>query len=249
MIFYFTTRYIKIMEKKEFLGVVTARGGSKGIPRKNIKKLAGKPLIEYTFDAVKNSKLLDRCIVSTDSNEIIEFSIKKNMEVPFVRPSILASDNAKSIDVLIHSIDYLKNNESYIPDYIVTLQPTSPLRTGEDIDKAIELIISDKNADSLVSIIEVPHNFNPYSIMECSGGYLHPYIKEKRIMTRQAKPIFYARNGASIYISSYNLLMRDKKIIGENCIPYFMPKERSIDIDDDYDWEIAEYLIKKSRRN
>jgi len=233
-------------QEKIFLGIITARGGSKGIHKKNIKKLAGKPLIKYTFDAVKNSEFLDRCIVSSDNNEIIEFSEVNNIEAPFKRPPELATDNAKSIDVLIHAIKYLKNKENYIPDYIITLQPTSPLRTAEDIDKAIELISNDKEADSLVSVVEIPHNFNPYSAMVYKGQYLEHYIKEERIMIRQKKPIFYARNGAAIYISSYNLLINQKKIIGDNCIPYFMPKERSIDIDDLYDWEIAEYLIKKN---
>ncbi|MHA1438602.1 MAG: acylneuraminate cytidylyltransferase family protein [Promethearchaeota archaeon] len=233
------------LEKKKFLGIITARGGSKGIPKKNIKKLAGKPLIEYTFDAVKKSKLIDRCILSTDDEEIINFSKSKDIEVPFKRPAELATDDAKSIDVLIHAVNYLEREENYVPNYIITLQPTSPLRTAEDIDKSIELILNDKNADSLVSVIEVPHHFNPYSIMSYNGTYLEHYIKGERIMTRQAKPVFYARNGAAIYISSYELLMKEKKIIGEKCLPYFMPKERSIDLDDLIDWELAEMLIKK----
>ncbi len=231
--------------KNKFLGIITARGGSKGIPNKNIKKLYGKPLIEFTFDAVKNSKLLDRCIVSTDSDEIINFSKSKKIEVPFRRPAELATDDAKSINVLIHAINYLKNEENYVPDYIITLQPTSPLRTGEDIDNAINIISKDNNADSLVSVLEIPHNYNPYSAMIFNGKYLEHYIKEKRIMIRQDKPIFYARNGAAIYITKYDLLINKQKIIGEKCLPYFMPKERSIDIDDYFEWEIAEFLAKK----
>ena len=240
---------MSLINKIEFLGIITARGGSKGIPKKNIKKLCDKPLIEYTFNAVKNSDLLNRCIISTDDDEIINFAKNKNIEVPFKRPPEFSTDTAKSIDVLLHALNYLKNNENYTPDYIITLQPTSPLRTTEDIDKSIELILNNKNADSLVSVIKVPHNFNPYSIMEYNGKYLEHYIKDKSIMNRQQKPIFYARNGASIYITSYDLLMKKKKIIGEKCIPYFMPKERSIDIDDYYDWDFAEFLVQKSRGN
>lgn len=232
-------------KKKEFLGIITARGGSKGIPNKNIKHLAGKILLEYTFEAVNNSKLLSRCIISTDSEEIIEISKLKGMEVPFIRPLHLATSKAKSVSVLIHAVEFLKKEENYIPDYIVTLQPTSPLRTGRDIDESIEIISADENADSLVSVVEIPHNFNPNSIMTFDGKYLHHYIKEKRIMRRQDLPHFYARNGAAIYITRYNVLVRENKITGDKCLPYFMPYERSIDIDDEFDWKIAAYLINE----
>ncbi|MFX1446412.1 MAG: cytidylyltransferase domain-containing protein, partial [Promethearchaeota archaeon] len=235
-------------KNKIFLGIITARGGSKGLPRKNIKSLAGRPLIHYTFQAAKASKLMNRCIVSSEDEEIINFSINQNMEVPFIRPAELANDEVKSIDVLIHAMQFLREKEGYKPDYIITLQPTSPLRTGIDIDNSIKLIINNPEADSLVSVIQAPHNFNPYSIMKLNVNYIEHFIKmDKEIMRRQEKPIFYARNGAAIYISSYNLIMKQKKIIGENCLAYIMPKERSIDIDDYYDWEIAEFLIKKNQ--
>jgi CMP-N-acetylneuraminic acid synthetase len=228
----------------KFLGIITARGGSKGIPKKNIKNMAGKPLIQYTFDAVKDSQLLNRCIVSSDDEEIIDFAKSQQIEAPFKRPDELSTEDAQSIDVLIHAVNFLKTQENYVPDYIITLQPTSPLRNGKDIDNAIKIISREKEADSLVSVIEVPHNFTPYSIMEFDGKYLQHYIKDERIMRRQEKPIFYGRNGAAIYITNYNLLMNEKKIIGKKCLPYFMPKERSIDIDDYTDWIIAELLIK-----
>ncbi len=229
----------------EFLGIITARGGSKAISGKNYKDLCGRPLIEYTFDAVKDSKLLNRCIVSTDSDIIIEISKKANMEVPFKRPAEFATDTASSVDVLIHAINYLKEKENYIPDYVLTLQPTSPLRTAEDIDNAIALISNDRNADSLVSGVEVPHRFTPHSLMMFNGKYLEHYIKDIRIYQRQKKPKFYARNGAAIYITRCDYLIKERKIIGEKCLSYFMPKERSIDIDDLFDWEIAEFVIKK----
>ena len=114
-------------KKIEFLGIITARGGSKGIPRKNIKKLAGKPLIQYTFDAVNESKLLNRCIVSSDSEEIVEYSKNQSIEAPFLRPNKLSTDDALSIDVVIHAVNFLSIQENYSPDYIITLQPTSPL--------------------------------------------------------------------------------------------------------------------------
>lgn len=229
----------------EFLAIITARGGSKGIPRKNIRKIAGKPLIEYTFEAVRNSKLINRCIVSTDSDEIINYSKSEGIEVPFKRPNDLATDESLSIDVLIHALNYLKDKENYIPDYVITLQPTTPLRTGEDIDNAIKIILNDNDADSLVSGVEVPHRYIPHSLMQFKGKYIEHYIKEIRIYRRQEKPNFYARNGAAIYISKNELIMKEKKIIGNKCLPYFMPKERSIDIDDAFDWEIAKCFLRK----
>lgn len=232
----------------KFLGIITARGGSKGIPKKNMKNMAGKPLIQYTFDAVKDSQLLNRCIVSSDDDEIINFSKSQNIEAPFKRSKELAMDQAQSVDVLIHAINFLFIQEDYIPDYIITLQPTSPLRTGEDIDKAIEIISKDTEADSLVSVIKVPHNFTPHSIMELKDKFLKHYIKDIRIMNRHEKPTFYARNGAAIYITRYRLIMNDKKIIGEKCLPYFMPRERSLDIDDDFDWEIVENIILNNQK-
>lgn len=232
----------------EFLGIIPARGGSKGIPRKNIKNFCGKPLIEYTFDAVNDSKLLNRCIISTDDDEIINFSRKKQMEVPFKRPVNLATDTASGFDVIVHALNFLKNNENYIPEYVVILQPTSPLRIGQDIDNAIEIISNNQSADSLVSVFELPHRFSPNSIMRYNGEYLENYIKDIRIERRQDKPIFYAKSGAAIFISRYDLIMKEKKIIGEKCLPYFIPKERSVDIDDYYDWEIGEYFMRKKMK-
>lgn len=227
----------------EFLGIITARGGSKGILRKNIKKLAGKPLIQYTFNVVKKSRLLNRCIVSTDSDEIIEYSKSEDLEVPFKRPKELARDESKSIDTLIHAVKYLKNKEDYEPDYVITLQPTSPLRLAKDIDNAINLIKNDKKADSLVSIVKVPHNYHLDSIMILKNKYLKNYHQHAKIKRRQELSTLYARNGAAIYITKLELLM-ERKILGNYCLPYIMPKERSIDIDDMFDWKIAEFLLK-----
>ncbi|MBD3211015.1 MAG: acylneuraminate cytidylyltransferase family protein [Candidatus Lokiarchaeota archaeon] len=235
-------------KNQNVLGIITARGGSKEIPRKNIKKLAGKPLIQYTFDAVRGSNLLDRCILSSEDEEIIRYSKKAGMEVPFKRPKDLALDSSKSIDVLIHALKYLSDEDSYNPNYVMTLQPTSPLRNSIDIDESIKIIMNNNIADSLVSVIKVPHNFNPYSIMILKKKYLENYLN-KKIIRRQELPNFYARNGAAIYITKTETLLNNKEIIGGYCLPYFMPEERSIDIDNDYDWRIAELLIKNNIKN
>jgi len=232
-----------LKRKKKFLAIITARGGSKSIPKKNIKKLAGKPLIKYTLEAAKKSKLLNRYIVSTDDKEIADYCKRRGAEVPFMRPKYLATDTAKSLDVLVHAVKYLEKKEGYRPDYIITLQPTSPLRTSQDIDNSIKLILKNKEADSLVSVIPIQNTHHPYKVMTFNGKYLNQY-KKGRVIRRQDLPEFYARNSA-IYITKYDILMKDKKIIGNKCLPYFMPKERSIDIDDKFDWGIAKFLLKK----
>lgn len=227
----------------KFLAIITARGGSKVIPKKNIKKLAGKPLIKYTIEAAQGSKLLNRTIVSTDNKEIANYSKKQGIEVPFLRPKYLATDTTTSLEVLLQALKYLEKKEGYRPDYILALQPTSPLRKSQDIDNSIKLILKDKKADSLVSVTTVPNTHHPHKIMAFNGKYLNQYKKGK-IIRRQDLPELYARNSA-IYITRYDTLVKGKKIIGKKCLPYFMPKERSIDIDDEFDWEIANFLIKK----
>lgn len=234
----------------EVLGIITARGGSKTIPRKNIKEIAGNPLIYYTIDAANKSKNLSRYIVSTDDKEIANYSKSLGVEVPFLRPSKLASDRAKSIDVIIHTLSFLKKDEGYVPNFVMILQPTSPLRTSQDIDNSIALLNNSSKTDSLVSVVEIPHNFFPEKIMKIEGKFLIDYLTEPLWSRRQdLSHKYYVRNGAAIYISKYSLLMKKRKIIGKYCIPYIMLKERSIDIDDKFDWELAEYLLTKSKAN
>ena len=143
---------------KNILGLIPARGGSKGLPRKNIKPLLGKPLIAWTIEQALASRYLDRVVVSTDNKEIAEISKKYGAEVPFMRPKELAEDNAKGIDVVLHAIDWLKeNNKRKQYDLMMLLQPTSPLRATEDIDKAIETLFL-KEAKAIVSVCEVAHH-------------------------------------------------------------------------------------------
>ncbi|MCF2141422.1 MAG: acylneuraminate cytidylyltransferase family protein [Candidatus Lokiarchaeota archaeon] len=237
------------MHIKQILGIIPARGGSKTILRKNIRTLNGIPLIKYTFNAVEKSKYLSRCIVSSDDPDIINYSKSCGMEAPFQRPVSLSSDESKTIDVVIHALHYLNDKEQYRPDYIMILQPTSPLRTAKDIDNSIQLILNDPQADSLVSVVEVPHIYHPEKIMKKNKKYIKGYINsQSKIKRRQDLEPLYARNGAAIYLTKTELLLKERRIIGRNCIPYIMPKERSIDIDDQYDWDIAEFLIKKRKK-
>lgn len=216
----------------KILGIIPARGGSKGIPKKNIKLLNGKPLITYTIEAALSSKL-DRVIVSTDCEEIASISKEYGAKV-MMRPSHLAEDNTPTLPALQDIVEKL--NEKY--DAIMTLQSTSPLRTIEDINNSIKLFKSDKDADSLVSVVEVPHSFIPEKLMSYDGKYLTGSIEAKR---RQDVSTMYARNGAAIYITKTEKL--SEYIFGGKILPYFMSKVNSFDIDDMEDWEIVERLV------
>jgi len=166
--------------KSKILAIIPARGGSKGIPKKNIVNINGKPLIQYTIEVAKESKLIDRVIVSTDDDEIAEISEKLGAEVPFIRPAELAKDGTPTFPVIKHALKWLKENEKYKPELIVLLEPTFPLRTVEKVDEAIKVISSDEEADSLRGVCE-PFQ-NPFKMWIPCGKYLKPLIKEKEIM-------------------------------------------------------------------
>jgi CMP-N,N'-diacetyllegionaminic acid synthase len=217
----------------KILGIIPARGGSKGIPKKNIKLLNGKPLIAYTIANALASNL-DRVIVSTDNEEISRISKECGAEV-IIRPDNLAEDKTPTIHVLQDAVSRL--DEKF--DCIMTLQPTSPLRNSKHINEAIKLFESDKEADSLVSIVEVPHNYMPEKLMSLDGKYLFGNNDIKR---RQDLPIMYARNGAAIYVTKTERL--NEYIFGGKALPYFMNKKFSFDLDDMEDWELLECLIK-----
>lgn len=238
----------KNKKKYEVLAIIPARGGSKSIPRKNLIYLAGKPLIKYTVDAVKKSKLVTRIILTCDNDEIIDYCKDQGIEIPFKRPSKLAQDTSSTISAIKHAVKFLEKNESYIPDYIMILQPTSPLRTAQHIDESLIKLIN-SNADSIVSIIKVPHQFNPYSVMKLKDKYLIPFLSyDENKNNRKLKPIFYGRNGAAIYVFSYNCLIKKNSIYGDRILPYFMKKEESIDIDDELDLKFAEVILKDCKR-
>ena len=228
---------------KNILGLIPARGGSKGLPRKNIKPLLGKPLITWTIEQALASKYLDRVVVSTDDKEIAEISKKYGAEVPFMRPKELAKDNAKGIDVVLHAIDWLKENDNRKQyDLIILLQPTSPLRTTEDIDKAIELLFL-KEAKAIVSVCEVDHHPLWANTLPEDGSMKDFIRREVMNKNRQELPIFYRLNGA-IYLAYCDYIKKQKSFFGEKTFAYIMPRERSVDIDDEIDLKLAEILIK-----
>lgn len=216
----------------KILGIIPARGGSKGIPKKNIKRLHGEPLISYSIKTALASKL-DRVIVSTDCKEIATISRDYGSEV-IMRPPSLSADKTSTLPVIQDVV--AKLDEKF--DAVMTLQPTSPFRSINDINKCIEIFCSDKEADSLVSIVEVPHNFMPEKLMTLNGKYL---TGNNQILQRQDISTKYARNGSAIIITKTEKL--SEFIFGGNTLPYVMSKLTSIDIDDMDDWEMAEKLF------
>ncbi len=228
---------------KNILGLIPARGGSKGLPRKNIKPLLGKPLIAWTIKQALASKYLDIVVVSTDDKEIAKISKKYGAEVPFMRPKELASDKAQGIEVVLHAIDWMEKNDKQY-DLLMLLQPTSPLRRSEDIDKVIELSFL-KEAKAIVSVCETDHHplwANTLPEDGCMKDFIRKEIMNKN---KQELPVFYKLNGA-IYLAYCNYLKEQESFFGEKTFAYIMPKSRSIDIDDEIDFELAQILIKNN---
>jgi CMP-N,N'-diacetyllegionaminic acid synthase len=224
----------------KILAVIPARGGSKGIPRKNIALLQGRPLIAFTIDAARAANSLDRIIVSTDDDEIAAVSDGLGVEV-VRRPAELAGDEASTLLVLQHMLAELTKT-GYRPDAVMTLQPTSPLRTSRHIDEAVQVFANDASADSLVSCIEVPHVFHPHSVMRRTvEGYLVPFLDLPQPNRRQDKEPVFARNGAAIYITRTERL--GEFIFGGRLMPYMMPEMASIDIDSLADLAAAESIL------
>ena len=219
------------------IAIIPARGGSKAIPRKNIKELCGKPLIAYIIETALKVKELDRVIVSTEDKEIADVAKKYGAEVPFIRPEELAKDETPTLPVLQHTVKYLEENENYKPDIIVLLYATTPLINKEKISEAIKMI----GEGSLDSVISVFDDRGHYWI-EKDNNYVrfYPKIVENR---QTAKPLF-KENGA-IYVCSRELLMEKNEIAGGKTGLLKMKTEESIDIDEPLDFEFVEHILTK----
>ncbi|AIY72935.1 TPA: acylneuraminate cytidylyltransferase family protein BpsG [Bacillus tropicus] len=226
---------------KTFVAIIPARGGSKGIPQKNVSVVGGKPLIQYTIDEAQNSKYLDDFIVSTDDREIAKIAKGCGAKVPFLRPKELAGDKIKTIDVLIHAVQSLSvMGKKY--DYVVLLQPTQPLRKSMHIDEAIQHIIK-KKEQSLVSVNEVnEHPLLMRSINE--KGHLESLLKVNSTVRRQDFLKFFKINGA-IYINKINENFNQNTSLNDNRLAYVMEKKYDLDIDELKDLEKFKHLISK----
>ncbi len=225
------------------LAIIPARGGSKEIPRKNIKSFHGKPLIAWTIEAAHKTNLISKIVVSTDSEEIANIAIEYGVEVPFLRPPELATDTAHVIDTYFYTIDRLKTDYGLAYQEIVVLQPTSPLRNYQDIINAIS-IYKERLADSVISVTKTCHppswakKINTEGVLE---NYRNEEIDNRN---RQESGDVYFPNGA-VFILRVDLLRSRNTYYSSKTYPYIMPKERSIDIDDNIDFMIAELLFEK----
>lgn len=225
----------------KIVALIPARGGSKGIPRKNIVNLSGKPLISYTIEAAKNSKYINRIIVSTDYEEIAQVAKEYGAEVPFLRPFELAKDNTPALPVIQHAIKYLEEIENYKVDIVVVLQPTSPLRSEKYVDEAVEKLLRTR-ADSVITVCKVKHH--PFWAFIAKGDRLYPFSEKGITITkRQDLPEIYAVNGA-VYAVRRDVLFKQNSVFGRDIRAVFMPYEESVDIDDYFDLFIAEIILK-----
>lgn len=227
---------------KSILFFIPARGGSKGLPGKNIKLFNKKPLIHWTIKAALESGLKGDVVVSTDSNTIAKVAIKSGATVPYLRPKNLSSDQSKSIDVLLYHLNWAaKQGIQY--EYIIFLQPTSPLRTGKHIQEAFNLMRT-KKASSVISVTPFEHNLNWVNTIPASGKMDNFLDKTQHHKNRQQAEKKYELNGA-IYIVTKNVLLKEKTFFVKKSFAYVMNPESSVDIDTAIDFQFAAFLSKR----
>ncbi len=229
----------------QVLGIIAARGGSKGVPNKNLRPLAGRPLLAYTADAAHASRRLTRVIVSTDDPAIAEAARALGLEVPFMRPAALAADDTPMVPVLQHALA-ASTRAGFAADAVVLLQPTSPLRRAEHIDAAVDLLES-SGAEAVVSVTEVPHQFSPVSVLRLAAdGRLSPYLDGPMLTRRQDKPRVYARNGPAV-VAVRAQVIGAGSLYGSDTRALVMTPRESLDIDTLDDFELIELLMINER--
>jgi CMP-N-acetylneuraminic acid synthetase len=220
------------------LGLVPARGGSKGVPGKNVRPLAGHTLLEYTVRAARESSVLDRVILSTDSLEIADAGRRAGLEVPFMRPAALAADDTPMVPVIEHALGEIARH-GWSPDIVVLLQPTSPLRRPEHIRDAVAML-RETEADSVVTVVELPRHLSPDYVMRIDGGRLKQFLPEGARVTRRqdARPA-YSRDG-TVYAFRRSTIEQLGGIYGNDCRPLVIDTNDSLSIDSQADWDEAE---------
>ena len=229
------------------LGLITARGGSKGIPHKNIVPIAGRPLLAYTCMAALASQSISRVVLSTDDDEIAGVGREYGVQVPFMRPPELAGDNTPSIAVAQHALHWLAQHENWTADILVLLQPTSPLRQAHHIDEALEMMTA-SGADSVVSVVKVPHHFSPYKVLENRDGWLVNFWQDALpfdALNRHNLPTFYARNGPAVLVTRASIVLETNSFYGQHIAPYEMSEAESFDIDTPFDLRLVEWLLEQ----
>ena len=218
----------------QVVALIPARGGSKGIPRKNLAPVGGRPLLVWTIDAALESRAVTRSVVSTEDDEIAEAARSLGAEV-LARPAELAGDDTPMQPVIVHALEDLAS------DVLVLLQPTSPLRRAEHVDETVDLLLA-TGADSVVSVVEVPHRYRPGSLMALDGERL-VRLADDHAGTRQEKPLVYARNGPAVLALRPDRIGAD--LYGGDCRPYVMAPRDSLDVDEPFDLELAELLLAR----
>ena len=234
--------------KKSVLAVIPARKGSKGLPRKNTKNLCGKPLIQWSIEAALDSKLIDRIVLTTDCEDIAEIGNRLGAMVPFLRPSELATDIATSVDVVLHTLDFMEREHGEFFDYVILLEPTSPLRKKDDIDQMIlKLDSSRDNYDGIVSVGEVKEN--PTILKSINGDDLLPYDVEKVSQRRRQdnSPVYFPYGVA--YIVDVAIFKREKSFYPNRLTYYLIDPLQCFEIDDLNDFLIVELLMKNFGSN
>lgn len=225
------------------LGLIPARGGSKGIPNKNILPLAGKSLVERAFETAKSAGVLDRIIVSTDDQRIAQLAEGIGLEVPFIRPPVLAGDGAAMIDVVVHALEFLRS-QNYAPDAVLLLQPTSPFRRAEHIQQALSLL---EDFDAVCSVVPLPKDICPHYLMKVSNdGMLEYFLPDgPSYVCRQDVPQAYQRDGI-IYLTRTPILIEQRSFYGKRCVPMVIEPSESLNIDEPDDWIEAERRLAQA---
>ncbi len=230
------------MTEPRVLAVIPARGGSKGVPRKNIRPLAGKPLIAHTLLAAQAAERVDRLLVSTDDEEIAAVARAWGGDAPFLRPAALSGDRAAQIDVVVHALQQAEALDGLRYTHVILLQPTAPLRTAADIDASLSLLL-ESGCDSVVSYTPV-ESAHPFYMVTLEDGRPRPLLEMPPGLTaRQQYPPVYRRNGA-IYATRREVLLGGS-FYGQDQRAYIMPPERSVNIDSLFDFELAEFLLSR----
>jgi len=224
------------------LGVIPARGGSKGLPGKHLRQVRGRPLLAYTADAALASRRLTRVVVSTDDPAIAEAARGLGLEVPFMRPAALAADNTPMLPVLQHAAAQAAGAGAPA-DVLVLLQPTSPLRTAEHVDAAIDLL-EQSGADSVVTVVEVPHRDNPVSVLSLEGERLVPFLDGPAPLRRQDKPRVLARNGPAV-LAVRTPVVEGGSLYGDDSRPLLMSAWESLDIDTQDDFDLLDFYLSR----
>ena len=225
---------------ERILGLVPARAGSKGIPNKNARFLAGVPLLARAIRSGLDSGVINRVLLTTDSREFAELGMKAGAEAPILRPPELARDDTPMLPVIQHAVRHLVA-EGWSPEIVVLLQPTAPFRQPQDIMKAVRMLRDDPQADSVVSVEAVPDHYSPYFVMKVSDNRLLPFMTDGlKVTRRQDAPKAYSRNG-QFYVMRTRTLLEKNSIYGENCLPYITSHE-AVNLDTMDDWVAAEKL-------